>query len=205
MNAADDVLRQADGLTITNLLRRNATEFGELPALADGALTFSWARLRAEIAAFTHGLAGLGLGARDRMLIMMSKRPEHWVVDLAATHLGAIPCTTYDTLSSEQIRFVARHSAAPVIVAEGADQLSRLLPVLADLPALRRVIVLDEDALPAGDERFVSYEEVWEAGAAHREELAAEFERLTDAVAPEQPLCMIYTSGTTGDPKGVML
>lgn len=209
MSAGDDVLRQAAGLTITTLLRRNATEFGELPALTDGigpnALTFSWARLRAEIAAFTHGLAELGLAASDRMLIMMSKRPEHWVVDLAATHLGAIPCTTYDTLSPEQIRFVARHSAAPVIVAERQDQLARLRPVLDDLPALRRVIVLDEDALPAGDDRFVSYEEVWERGAAKRERLAAEFERLTDAVTPEQPLCMIYTSGTTGDPKGVVL
>ena len=146
MSAADEVLELAAGLTITTLLRRNATEHGELPALTDGigpqALTFSWARLRAEVAAFTHGLADLGLSASHRMLIMMSKRPEHWVADLAVTHLGAIPCTTYDTLSSDQIRYVARHSAAPVIVAEGAEQVGRLLPVLDDLPALRHVIVL---------------------------------------------------------------
>jgi long-chain acyl-CoA synthetase len=209
MSAAEHVLQLAAGKTITTLLRRNAAEHGELPALTDGiekdALTYSWARLRAEIAAFTHGLARLGLTTGDRMLIMMSKRPEHWVADLAAAHLGVISCTTYDTLSSEQIRYVARHSAAPVIVAEGAEQLGRLLPVLDDLPALRRVIVLEEAALPAGDERFVSYEEVWESGAAQREELGAEFERLTDAITPEQPLCMIYTSGTTGDPKGVVL
>src|SRR2546421_9664351 len=155
MSAADDVLQQAAGLTITKLLRRNATEFADLPALTDGiapnALTFSWARLRAEIAAFTHGLAGLGLVRGDRMLIMMSKRPEHWVADLAAAHLGAIPCTTYDTLSPDQIRYVARHSAAPVIVAD-AEALTRLTPVVEDLPALRHVIVVEEDA------RFVSYE-----------------------------------------------
>src|SRR5207244_4121047 len=93
----------------------------------------------------------------------------------------------------------------PVIVAEGAEQLGRLLPVIDDLPALRRVIVLEEADLPAGDDRFTGYEEVWESGAAQREALAAEFERRTDAVTPDQPLCMIYTSGTTGDPKGVVL
>ncbi|HEU5474677.1 MAG TPA: AMP-dependent synthetase/ligase [Actinophytocola sp.] len=195
--------------TIPTLLRRNATEYPDLPALTESidpaAVTYSWSRLRAEVAAFAHGLAGLGLGSGDRMLIMMSKRPEHWIADLAAMHLGALSCTTYDTLSAEQVRYVARHSAAPVIVAEGADALGRLLPVIDDLPALRRVIVIDEEAKPAGDDRFVSYEEVWEGGAARREELAAEFERLTDAIRPELPLCMIYTSGTTGDPKGVVL
>jgi long-chain acyl-CoA synthetase len=127
------------------------------------------------------------------------------VADLAATHLGAIPCTTYETLSPDQIRFVARHSAAPVIVAEGAEQLARLLPVIDDLPALRRVIVVEETDLPAGDDRFVSYEDVWERGGVRRVDLAGEFERLSDAVTPHQPLCMIYTSGTTGDPKGVVL
>ena len=209
MSNAADVLQRATGLTITKLLRRNATEYAELPALTDGiapdAVTFGWARLRAEVAAVTHGLAELGLAEGDRMLTMMTKRAEHWVADLAATHLGAIPCTTYDTLSADQIRFVARHSAAPVIVAEGAEQLARLLPVIDDLPALRRVIVLKEADLPRGDDRFVSYEQVRESGAGQRERRAADFERLTDAITPEQPLCMIYTSGTTGDPKGVVL
>src|SRR4051794_10245138 len=116
MTTADDAIAQAANQTMATLIRRNATEFADLPALTDGSLTFSWARLRAEIAAFTFGLAELGLSDGDRMLIMMSKRTEHWVADLAAMHLGAIPCTTYDTLSSDQIRYVARHSAAPVIV-----------------------------------------------------------------------------------------
>ncbi|HEV2780235.1 MAG TPA: AMP-dependent synthetase/ligase [Actinophytocola sp.] len=209
MSTADEIRDLAAGWTIPTLLRRNAIEHAEHPALTEGigdkALTYSWSRLRSEIAAFTHGLAGLGLNRGDRMLIMMSKRPEHWVADLAAVHLGAIPCTTYETLSSDQVRFVARHSAAPVIVAEGAVQLERLLPVLDDLPALRRVIVLDEDAMPSGDDRFVGYEEVWESGGIQRADRAAEFERLTDAATPERPLCMIYTSGTTGDPKGVVL
>ena len=53
------------------------------------------------------------------MLIMMPSRPEHWLVDLAAAHLGAVPCTVYATLSTDQLRFLGQHSAAGIIVLEG--------------------------------------------------------------------------------------
>jgi long-chain acyl-CoA synthetase len=139
------------------------------------------------------------------MLIMASRRPEHWVVDLGALHAGGLPCTTYDTLSTEQIAYVAKHSAAPVVVLEGAEQLSRWLPALPQLPALRKVIVIDEAAMPADDDRFVSYREVFEKGAAIHSADPGAFEQLADAVGIDQPVCMIYTSGTTGDPKGVVI
>jgi long-chain acyl-CoA synthetase len=208
--SAEDVERDIEGHTIATLLRRNATEFGDLPALSshwqpDLRSTLTWSEVREHMAALAHGLGDLGLGYGDRMLIMASRRPEHWLVDLGALHRGAIPCTTYDTLASEQISFVARHSAAPIVVLEGAEQLSRWLPVLDELPALRKIVVIDEDALPEGDERFVSYREVFEKGAAMHAAEPAEFERLTDAIRVEQPACMIYTSGTTGDPKGVVI
>lgn len=199
----------AETSTIPGLLRRNATESADLPALTSGigpdASTLTWSQLRAEIAALTHGLRALGLSTGDRMLIMMSKRPEHWIVDLAAAHLGVLSCTAYDTLSSVEISYIARHSAARVVVLEGADQLERWLPVLEELPALRRIVVVERDAIPDDDARFVSYQAVRAAG--RTQHLADEpvFERLTDAVAAEAPLCMIYTSGTTGNPKGVVL
>ncbi|MGW2919462.1 AMP-dependent synthetase/ligase [Streptomyces angustmyceticus] len=193
-----------DDVTITGLLRRNARDFADHPALTSGtgpdATTWTWSRLRAETAALAHGLAGLGLSRGERMLVAMSKRPEHWAADLAAVHLGALACTTYDTLSTEQLRFVARHSAATVVVLEGAEQLRRWRPVLAEMDRLRAIVVVDPDAVPSGDRRYVTYaeltREVPDKGT---------FEELTDAPTPETPLTIVYTSGTTGDPKGVVL
>lgn len=209
MITAEDVHNLAEGKTIAELVRRNATEYGDLPAItngwADGAATMTWSEFRDQIAAMAHGLRDLGLNHRDRLLIMSSRRIEHWIADLGAQHLGAIPCTTYDTLSTDQIGFVARHSATTVVVVEGAEQLECWLPAIGDLPALRKVVVIEDEDLPADDDRFVSYAKVIETGAGKHAEDPGEIERLTDAITPEDPVCMIYTSGTTGDPKAVVL
>lgn len=209
MTTQPTVAEQIEGQTIPALLHRNAQEFGELPAVTsldiEGKPTLNWAEFRTAIAEVSRGLAGLGLGVRDRMLIMAPSSPDHLIADLAAAHLGAIPCTAYATLSPEQIGFVARHSAAGVVVLAGAEELGRWSQVLDDLPALRHVVLLDASVVPEDDKRFLSFADLRAAGAeAHAADPRA-FETAWSAITPDDPLSMIYTSGTTGDPKGVVL
>lgn len=209
MPCAEEGNLAIDGLTIPRLLYRNATEFGSRPALtvlgSPDPTTLTWAELRAEVVAWAGGLTELGLRSGDRMLIMMSARPEHWVADLAAVHLGAVPCTAYQTSSPEQLGYLARHSKAPVIVLEGESELDRWRPVLDDLPDLRTVVLLDSTAVPPGDPRFRAPADVVAAGRGRYETNEDAFTELWTAVAPEQPVTLLYTSGTTGDPKGVLL
>ncbi|ANN15636.1 AMP-dependent synthetase [Amycolatopsis orientalis] len=209
MTTQPTVAEQIEGQTIPALLHRNAQEFGELPAITsldiEGKPTLNWREFRTAIAEVSRGLAGLGLGSRDRMLIMAPSSPEHLIADLAAAHLGAIPCTAYATLSPEQIGFVARHSAAGVVVLAGADELGRWSQVLDDLPALRHVVLLDASVVPQDDKRFLSFADLRAAGAEQHAADPAAFETAWSAITPDDPLSMIYTSGTTGDPKGVVL
>lgn len=207
MTTANPLRQAVEGLTIPRLLRRNAERFPDLPALTSGlgpdATTLTWSRLRSEVAALTRGLSLVGLQRDDRVLISMSKRTEHWITDLASVHLGALPCTLYETLSTEQIRHVAQHSAATMAVLEGAEELRRWEPVLDELPHLRTVVVLDPSLIPPDDGRFVTYSGL--RGDTADEAADPEFEELTDALTSDRPLTLVYTSGTTGDPKGVVL
>ncbi|GIF21630.1 long-chain acyl-CoA synthetase [Actinoplanes tereljensis] len=186
----------ARGLTIPVLLNRNATEFGDRPALSvlgrDGTLT--WRELRDRIAALSRGLAELGLGSGDRMLIMMSGRPEHWLVDLAAVHLGAVPSTVYATLSTDQLRYLARHSEAKIVVVEDDSARTRWEAIVDGLAAPPRILVVGP-----------SLDEVEARGRAAHEADPAAFEKTWQEVRPEQAVTLLYTSGTTGDPKGVVL
>ncbi len=197
----------AASLTIPQLLHRNATSHPDRPALstfgADGVEgVVTWRELHDRVAAMTRGLHGLGLSAGDRMIIMMPSRVEHWVVDLAAVHLGAIPCTAYATLSTDQLRYLARHSAATVLVLNGRAELERWREVLPSLPALRHVIVVDDDGVQLGTRSLATIAE--EGAAAHAADPDT-FETLWRQVQPDQSVTLLYTSGTTGDPKGVLL
>ncbi|MFI5896513.1 AMP-dependent synthetase/ligase [Actinoplanes sp. NPDC051513] len=186
----------ARGLTVPALLHRNATEFADLPALGmlggDRALT--WRELRDEIAGLSRGLADLGLRAGDRMLIMMSGRVEHWIADLAAVHLGAVPSTVYATLASDQLRYLAEHSAAPFLVLENSEMVARWKPILDSLENPPRVLVVDG-----------SLREAASRGAELHQADPSVFEQTWRNVGASDPVTLLYTSGTTGDPKGVVL
>ncbi|TYB56143.1 long-chain fatty acid--CoA ligase [Nonomuraea sp. PA05] len=202
MVTEEDVRAALGAHTVPELLRRNAAEHGDRPALtgADGR-TWTWRELRDDVLAAADGLRALGLRRGERMLIGMSSRPEHWIVDLAAVELGAVPCTTYATLTAEQIRQVAVHSGAGVVVLEGPAELARWEAALADMPALKGVVVVEHaDDAAGADGTHTRYADLLATGPGEPADAAE------DVVASQDdPVTMIYTSGTTGDPKGVVL
>ncbi|MEU6411109.1 AMP-dependent synthetase/ligase [Microbispora sp. NPDC046933] len=199
--------REIAGRTVCEQLRWAATEHPDSPAYSDpagdGWTTLTYAEARARVLQIAAGYAALGLRPGDAVALMLVNRSEHVLADLGAVHAGAVPCSVYATFAPEQIAYVARDVGARIAVLGGPDDLARWEPILAELPALTRIVMLE--GAPEGDERFLSWEAFLKLGAG---ELAAgpdAVEARWRAVTPEDTLAVLYTSGTTGNPKGVPL
>jgi long-chain acyl-CoA synthetase len=198
----------ADGGTVAGRLAATAQRWGDEPAFSDREdggpwQTITWAQARQQALELAAGLIDLGLQPGERVALMMPNRVEHVLADLGVMHAGGVAVTFYATLAPDQVRFVASDCDARIAVLDGEAELARWRPVLADLPGLKKIIVRDPAACPAG-EPYLSWADLAALG---RDRLAAAPEAVADrvaAISPDDPATLLYTSGTTGNPKGVI-
>ena len=121
--------------------------------------------------------------------MMTGNRPEHWLTDLAVTHLGAVPVSVYGTAAPGQIAHIVEHTRARLAVVEGAAEVRTWQPLM------ERLVVVEPDAA----EGHIPYAEL------DRPYDAEVFERTWRETRATDPVTVVYTSGTTGDPKGVVV
>ena len=206
-----EVERDIAGRTVCDLLRATAESSGDAPALsnqapgdASGWQTLTWGQTRQQVLELAAAFAALGLAKGERVALMLPNCAEHVLADLGALHAGGTPVTFYATLAAEQIAYVAADCDVRIAVLDGAGELARWQQVLDHLPGLKKIIVRDPAACPAGDQ-YLTWADFTALG---RERFAADPGPVTARIAairPEDPVTLLYTSGTTGNPKGVLL
>ena len=183
--------------TLCHAFQLSAKRFADAPALrtAGGSVEISWGAYAERTRRTAYGLAAAGVKRGDTVAMMLSNRPEAFIVDSAVMHLGAVPFSVYNTSSPEQLEYLLGHSDAILIVTEAA-LLEPVLAARSHLNRLREVIVVDDDSL--GDR---SLTELATTPPPDGFDFAASWQ----AARPEDVATLIYTSGTTGPPKGVQL
>ena len=125
-------------------------------------------------------LAAQGLQAGDRVVLLLSNRPEFITVLLALQHLGAIAVPVGVREQRPGLAYIAQQCGARGIVFDQA--LVERVPLPDEAPALVvRLGAESLDTLPAGARPP------------------------TPAGAETDTAVILYTSGTTGRPKGAML
>jgi long-chain acyl-CoA synthetase len=149
------------------------------------------------------GLRALGISAGDRVAILSENRPEWAIADYACLLSGIADVPIYPTLPAEQIAYILRDSGAVAAFASTNEQAAKIRSVRADLPALRHVIVFDEDAARGDEIRIAALEA--KGAASMTPDDVARLRASALAITPDQLATIIYTSGTTGEPKGAML
>ena len=156
-------------------------------ALVCGEHRLSYSELLDSSARLAAGLVARGIGAGDRVALLLGNRNEFVITLFAALRIGAIVVPISIREKTPGLAYMLGHCAASIVVHE-AD-LGGLLPAAAELPALRLRVSVGPCS---GSEEFTTL-------------LVEGPIPVAAPVQEEDTAAIMYTSGTTGKPKGAML
>jgi long-chain acyl-CoA synthetase len=159
----------------------------------------TWSEYATLVARCAAGFKALGLAPGERVVIMGDACEEWMIADLGAQAAGAITYGIYPTASSAEVEYQMRDGGAAIFVAENQEYVDKLLPLVERLPALRRIVVIDDSGMFEYErQRLSRFGELLKTSGPSLDALAA-------AIDPASPAFMVYTSGTTGAPKGALV
>ena len=196
--------------TIPHLLWRNVNHYGDRVALRQKDFgvwqEICWREYGQHVRHFCLGLLSLGLQRGEHVSIFGENNPEWLYADLATQSAGAISVGVYPTNPPREAKYVIGHSQSVFVVCDDQEQVDKVLEVKADLPAIRKVIVIDMKGLRGyKDPLILSFAEVEKMGRELDQREPELYGRFLTDLRPEDVALMVYTSGTTGPPKGAMI
>ncbi len=149
--------------------------FGEVDAITDA------------VAAALHAH---GVGARDRVAVMLPNCDEAVLSVLALAKLGAIQVPTNPYLKGEFLRHQLAHSQSRCVISDeiGIGQVTELR---SQLPEITELVVTGDAETRAA----IPFNELRTSGLTFA----------PTVVKPRDTMAIMYTSGTTGFPKGCVL
>jgi crotonobetaine/carnitine-CoA ligase len=181
--------------TITAVLARAATRFGDRTFLRFGDDTYTYSEVASLTDARARALAGQGVRAGTTLLSMLDNSIDAVTTWFAVHKLGAVFVPLNTALKREFLLRPITDSQAQTIIID-AEYLPRLVELGLDATGLKTVIVRGQAKTSAST--GVKLIDLGELGS-------PEGGALPDRNRPEDLAALIYTSGTTGAAKGCML
>lgn len=167
--------------------------------------SWTWRQTAEAVREISGGLIALGLAPGECASILSNTVIEWVLCDLAVLSCGGVSNGIYPTDAASQVHYLCEDSRTAVLFVEDDEQLDKALEVRAQLPLLRKVIVLDMEGLrELNDPAVMSLAALRALGREYLQSHPDAVERRVAACRPEDLAILVYTSGTTGKPKGAM-
>ena len=162
----------------------------------------SFIKTRDEACLIAAGFMSLGLNKGDKVSLLAEARPMWVITEFGILFAGGVDVPlSYKLESDYDLTFRINHSDSRFIVASEME-IEKVRRVIAQCPAIEKVIVMDDIPLQEGE---IYLKDVREAGVKFIEEHPGELEARMASVGPDDYANISYTSGTTADPKGILL
>ena len=193
--------------SIPAVFQETAARRGDAPALyfrvGGDWKPISWAEYVRVVNRLANALLAEGLQPQDRVALWAANRPEWQIADLAILHAGGATVAIYQTLSAEQVKYLLSHSESKLLVVENRQLLEQVAAMRAELPNLRRVILIEGDG--QSDDWVTSWQNALRRGDEFGRTRPGLLASRWQAIKAEDTASLIYTSGTTGQPKAAIL
>jgi len=196
--------------TFPKLLLHHARVRGGLPAMREKDLgiwqTWTWRQFADEARALACGLASAGFKRGDHLAIVGDNRPRLYAAMCAAQCLGGIPVPMYQDAVAAEMAFPIQNAEIAFAVAEDQEQVDKLLEILPQCAALKRIFYDDARGMRHyAQPQLTAYDKLLAAGREALQRAPAFLETEIAKGSGADTAAMFFTSGTTGNPKGVVL